>query len=120
MVMTNEEFLSKITNSAINDEFVQRLEGKFGCSLPDLLKRIISISGKQLFFGEEKRLMSFTEIENSTELLHVDFKKKNLIPIIDAYENDFICFNYKTSKWCFFNVNEGVGFSENSSLDELL
>lgn len=118
--MTNEEFLSKITNAAINEEFVQRVEGKFGCSLPGLLRKIISISGKQLFFGEEKRLMSFPEIENSSEQLHIDFKKKNLIPIIDAYENDFICFNFKTNKWCYFNVNEGVSFSENTSLDALL
>lgn len=118
--MTNEDFLKKIKDSTINDEFVIRLEEKFGCSLPELAKKIISVSEKQLFFGEEKRLMSFTEIENSSEQLHVDFRKKNLIPVIDAYENDFICFNYKTNKWCYFNVNEGVIFSDNSSFEALL
>lgn len=118
--MTNEEFFTKITNAAINEEFVNRVENKFGCNLPELVKRIISISEKQLFFGEEKRLMSLTEIENASEQLHVDFKKRNLIPIVDAYENDFICFNYKTNKWCYFNVNDRLCFSENPVLNSLL
>lgn len=118
--MTKEEFLKKINNAVINENNVRKIETKYKCVLPDSIKRILSVSEKQLFFGEEKRLLSFDEIENASEQLHVDFIKRNLIPIIDAYENDFISFNYKTNKWCYFNVNDNSVFYENKDLEAIL
>ena len=118
--MDKEDFLNKMADTEINKETVKKIESKYGCSLPEDVQKIISISKEQLFFDEERRLLSSNEIENASEQLHVDFKKKFLVPVIDAYDNDFICFNYKTKKWCYFNIVDETLFSESESLEAIL
>lgn len=118
--MTREEFLNNVKNAIVNFETVKKIENKYKCTLPEQVKKILSVSESQLFFDEERRLLSTNEIENATEQLHVDFIQKGIIPIIDAYENDFISYNFKSKKWCFFNLNDGSIFSEDTSLESIL
>ena len=118
--MTKEEFLKRMYDTEINASFVQKIETKYACNLPNDVKKILSVSKEQLFFDEERRLLSSNEIENASEQLHVDFQKLGLLPIIDAYENDFISFNYKKKNWCYFNVNDNSIFTENKTKEALL
>ena len=118
--MTREEFLNSVKNVKINLETVKKIEDKYKCTLPEQVKKILSVSERQLFFDEERRLLSTNEIENATEQLHVDFIQKGIIPIIDAYENDFISYNVKSKKWCFLNLNDGSIFSEDINLESIL
>lgn len=119
--MTKEEFLSKVTTASESNETVIKIETMYGnISLPEVVKKIISLSEDSIFFEEDKRLLSKKEILEASKDLHVDFVKKGLIPLIDALDNDFISFSIISKKWCFYNIIEDCIFSEASDIAELL
>lgn len=69
---------------------------------------------------ENARLLSLEEILNAPEELSVDFVSHGLLPVFDAFDNDFICYQVKNGKWCMFNIVDEVSFKKDSTLAELL
>ena len=52
--------------------------------------------------------------------LHVEFKKKGLLPVADCRENDFILYDFINGMWAKFNIVDEIIFKERLSLEELL
>lgn len=118
--MTREKFLKDVDKSSGSNDTVQTVEKMYNVSLPDLVKKIISYSDSTVFFGEERRLLSKKEIINASKDLHVDFVKKGIIPLIDALDNDFICYDLNTKQWCFYNIIDDTSFSETPDISKIL
>lgn len=59
-------------------------------------------------------------ILNADEELQVDFNKYGLIPVFDAYDNDYICYQIKNAKWSMFNIVDEIAFKKDSTLQDLL
>lgn len=59
-------------------------------------------------------------ILNADEELQVNFNKYGLIPVFDAYDNDYICYQIKNAKWCMFNIVDEIAFKKDSTLQDLL
>lgn len=97
-------------------------EDLFGVALSGEVKKItdnmdesISFSGSSYF-----RLLSKAELEECENDMKVSFKALALIPILDAADNDYICYSIKEKAWCKFNIVDGVCFSKKDSILEYL
>ena len=56
----------------------------------------------------EKRILSIEEIRDANEDLEVDFISLQLIPLIDCYDNDYICYDFKNDIWVVFNIVDEI------------
>ena len=70
--------------------------------------------------GPNKRKLTKEDIFMANEELGVDFQAYGLIPIIDIYDNDFICYQIHNNKWCVFNIVDEMSFCKDSSLSNLI
>ena len=52
--------------------------------------------------------------------LHVSFRDKEIIPLIDCGENDFIVYHFMDKIWSKFNIIDETVFKKKNSLEELL
>ena len=65
------------------------------------------------------------KLENSSILdamedLQVNFVEYGIIPVFDAFDNDYICYQIENGKWCMFNIVDEISFKKNSTLKDLL
>lgn len=118
--MTKNEYLIEITNCNIDEAKVTTMERKYHNELPDIVKKIISFSNETIIFDDEWRSLSFIEIYNAKEDLHVDFITEKIIPLIDCGENDFIIYNFKKNNWSKFNIIDDCFFKQKITLEELI
>mgnify|MGYP005773220979 CR=1 FL=1 len=117
--MNKNEFLKTVTETNINYNIIKEIEQIYGCLSSSTVKQLVSVQKETLFF-DDFRLLSNDEIINATEQLHVDFVTKNILPLIDCGDNDFIVFHIKTNKWSRFNIVDECSFKERDSLEEVL
>lgn len=117
--MTNREYLERIEELQIDNAKVSKIEGLYGTEVPEIVKRIISNNDKTIFL-EECRVLSLAEIADAETDLHVDFKGKQILPLFDCMDNDFIVYHYGTGKWSLFNIVDECVFKMRNSLAELL
>lgn len=61
-----------------------------------------------------------SSILDAIEDLQVNFIDYGLIPVFDAYDNDYICYQIENGKWCMFNIVDEVSFKKDSTLNELI
>lgn len=119
MEVTKKEFLKTVAGTKINSDFLSKIEQTYGCLTSSTVQQLVSIQKEALFF-DDFRLLSNDEIINATEELHVDFITRNILPLIDCGDNDFIVFHIKTNKWSRFNIVDECSFKERNSLEEVL
>jgi len=118
--MTTKEFIDNIQNFKVDVKKVSFIEKMYGADLPEVVKLIISNCDATIFIDNDIRVLSFPEITEAEKDLHVDFKSKNIIPIFDCGNNDFIVYNYKRNKWSKFNIIDEVLFKIKDRLEDLL
>lgn len=118
--MTKKEYLNSIANCKVINEKVAKIEKVYMNKIPEIIKKLISYSEQSIFFDDGYRSLSFSEIIDAEEDLHVDFVKQGIIPIIDCGENDFIVYHFNGNNWSLFNIVDECAFKERASLDELL
>ena len=118
--MTLKEFFNVLSTVEISNDKIERIQSEYGAVLPTPLRQIISYSDDTVFFDDERRLLSFSEIANAAEELHVDFKKNKIIPLFDCLDNDFIVYNFDKNTWSFYNIVDKVSFEEVSAITDLL
>jgi len=119
--MDIREYLDEIQSHPVKEENVKAIESRYGFSLPDMVRHIVS--EEDVFFSDEEeiRVLPFDEILNAEEELHADFEGEGIIPLADCYENDFIVYNDREKNWSMYNiVDQDMFFMESSSLSELL
>ena len=93
---------------AVNGDkkFLEKCEKAYGV-FPDEVKKILSNNDDNDFIGGW-RVVSESEVLNPEETVHVDFKKKSLIPVADMMDNNFICYDLKNKVWTLFNMVDKV------------
>ena len=119
MEVNKKEFLKTVTETKINSDLLSKIEQKYGKLTSLTVQQLVSVQKDTLFFGDF-RMLSNDEIVNATEELHVDFITKNILPLIDCGDNDFIVFHIKTNKWSKLNIVDECLFKERNSLEEVL
>jgi hypothetical protein len=117
--MTNKEYLEGMDELQIDNEKVSKIESLYGSKVPEVVKKIISNNDETIFL-EECRVLSLVEIADAETDLHVDFKGKQILPLFDCMDNDFIVYHYGTGKWSLFNIVDECVFKMRDSLAELL
>lgn len=119
--MTGQEYIDIISKKEIVKSKITLIEDLYETKLPELVQKIVSnIDGNPIFLNDEIRILSITEIINAESDLHVDFKKKGIIPLFDCGNNDFITYHFKDKIWSKFNIIDEVSFKKKSNINELL
>ena len=118
--MTKQQYIERISELVTDDNKVERVEKVYGTQIPNVLKGIISNCDEPVFFDDDYRILSLDEIVDAENDLHVDFKIKGIIPIVDCGENDFIVYLYNENIWAMFNIIDEIVYNKKESLDELL
>ena len=120
--MNIKQFIDWLNSvNSINDNVLE-IEKKYQTSFPTEIKKILSVCKDGIFFDDKSfcRLLANIEILNAEEFLHVSFREKNLLPLFEKGDNDFIAYNYKKHMWLFINIVDESIWGEKSSLAEIL
>ena len=78
------------------------------------------IKNPNKYNDSNKRVLSLSEILDANNDMQVDFISLKLIPIIDCFDNDIICYDLNYKNWTMFNIAENIKFNSKKSLDELI
>ena len=116
--MTRKEYLSAVEACEINDARVEEVE-KIYSKIPDLVKKMLSYSTDSIFFDDGYRTLSMAEIMDAEKDLHINFAEKNMMPVADCGENDFIVYHSDTGIWSKFNIVDESMFKRKNSLADL-
>lgn len=118
--MTKKEYIEKLSEMKIDAAKVDKLEKLYGATFPESVRKIISNNDDTVFFDDDYRILSLSEIEAAEKELHVEFRAKNILPLIDCGENDFIVYHYNDDIWSKFNIIDEVVFKKKDAIEELL
>ncbi|MCM1167367.1 MAG: hypothetical protein NC299_16195 [Lachnospiraceae bacterium] len=117
--MKRSEYLTAAAECELNESVIKRVEDKYKCRLPDIVKHIISFSQESIFFDDGYRCLSLDEIVDAEIDLHVDFLERQIIPLFDCGENDFIVYNFASLSWSKFNIVDDCTFKTRKYINEL-
>ncbi len=118
--MNRADYIKETEEFKIDPKKVDIIEKIYQMTLPDIIKKIISNAEESIFFDDDYRILSFDEIKDAADDLHVDFKAKGIIPIADCGENDFIVFHAANNTWSMFNIIDEAIFKTRNSLKDFL
>ncbi len=118
--MTNKEYLKQISQKEVDSDKVKRVASIYGNDMPEMLQKIISNSEETIFLDDGIRILSFGEIVDAENDLHVEFSAKGMIPMADCGDNDFIVYHRDEKIWSKFNIIDETVFKKKNELDELL
>ena len=118
--MTNNEYLKMVQQSELDEDKVRKITDIYSDKLPEIVKKIISCSESGGFLDDELRILSYAEVVNAENDLHVPFKELGIVPLFDSGDNDFIVFDYTNNIWAKFNIVDKILFKKRHSLEELL
>ena len=112
--------INSIMDTPINTDKVAKVQALYEDSFPEFVQRMLSYMEDVVFIDDDLRLLSYREVVNASEELHVDFQTKCILPLIDCGDNDFISYGTDDGTWFLYNIVENVKFKERESLGELL
>lgn len=118
--MDKKEYLKEVESASINEKRVEKIEKLYNADLPETLKKIVSTAKETIFFDDGTRILSYDEIVDAEEDLHVAFKEKGIIPIADCGENDFIVYHFHDTIWSKFNIVDESVFKKKKNISDLL
>ncbi len=120
--MTILEFKEKLECTILRNDVISKINGCYGCEIPDTVAKIVSFTTEGLFFETDSiiKLLSLSEILEASSDLHVDFLEYKCIPLFDTGENDFIVYQFNQSKWAKMNIVDKTIFKQRDNLFELL
>ena len=118
-MMTSAECLHKIQKTDVDNKVAKTLAKVYGPDIPTIVEQIVTLF-KSGGFVNDYRFLSLDEIEYAEDDLHVDFKKRRFVPLIDCGDNDFIVYDYYNEKWMMFNIVEKVSFKKKQHLADIL
>ena len=117
--MTINDYIGKLSGADIDQNKINIIEKAYACSLNELMQKIVSNCEETVFLDDDKRVLTFSEIVNAENELHVCLTQKGIIPIIDCGENDFIVYHYTDGDWAKFNIIDEVLFKRKNDLTEM-
>lgn len=118
--MKKNEYLSSLESVAIDAKKIEKIQKAYNVDLPEVIQKMITLANETLFFDDGTRVLSFEEIVDAEKDLHVAFKEKGIIPLVDCGENDFIVYHFGDRVWSKFNIVDETIFKKKNNLEELL
>ena len=123
--MSKVNFLEEIFNKEVSkdiDKKINEIERLYKAKLPAHAKDFIKFNETQFYNYNESsyRLLAVKEILNANEELEINFVKKELLPLFDTMDNDFICYDFQQDKFCLFNIIEDVKYLTVDSIEEII
>lgn len=118
--MTKKEYLKSLDKVKIDGKKVKKIEKLYTKDLPEIIQKIISCADETVFFDDDTRMLSFDEIVDAREDLHVDFTDKGIIPLADFGENDFLVYHFEDGIWSMFNIEDELAFKKKNKLEDLM
>lgn len=116
--MSLSEYVTWLETQDINESVVSEITMKYHCDLPKIIKKILSSNKETIFLSGERRILSYDEVLQAKDQLHVDFIAYGIIPLIDCYDNNFIVYDYKNNTWNMFNIVDECIFDTKKSLED--
>jgi hypothetical protein len=118
--MKLKDALSNLSDITIDNDFVLRLEKMYDTTLPEDIKRVISINKDTMPYDDFSLLrgLSHAEIEEASGDMAVDFIENGLLPVFDVGDNDYIVFDIREKVWYRYNIVDEVKFCKVFSLLE--
>ena len=113
------DFFESAKTTDIDCVKVEMIEKKYNTSLPKIAQGIISIVDEPLFI-EEYRVISYSEIMNAEDDLHVAFTKMGIIPFVDCMDNAFIVYDFENKSWTRFIIVDKCKFGETGELEKIM
>lgn len=118
--MTKKDYIDSIKKCAISDKVVQQVAAVYTDNLPSEIKQMLSYDQNSIFFEDEYRTLSLSEVLEAEQDLHVNFVALRMIPLVDCGDNDFIIYDFETMMWAKFNIVDECRFKQRESLHEVL
>lgn len=118
--MTAVEYIDELEKKEIDSKKIKKIQEIYAGELPNIIKKIVSHNSETIFLDEGYRIFSYQEIVDAEHDLHVSFKEKRIIPIVDCGENDFIVYWLDEKIWSKFNIVDEIVFKKRNTLIELL
>lgn len=118
--MTVKEYLEQIREKAVNESKAGKIQEVYGCEFPEMVRKIVSACDETVFLDGDKRMLSFVEIINAERELHVDFKNKHMIPVMDCGDNDFVVYHFNDDVWSMFNIVDETIFKKRNSFEDMI
>lgn len=118
--MTGKEYLSSLAGVKPDKEKTDRVASVYTDHLPEIILKIVSNAQEPIFLDDDSRVLSYDEIVDAEKDLHVPFKERGMMPLVDCGENDFIVYHFENRIWSKFNIIEETVFKKKNSLEELL
>ena len=118
--MTKKDYLDKLPEVTIDLGKVQKIQERYGTTLPELIQRMISCCSKAIFFEDGSRMLSYEEIMDAEHDLHVAFRSMKILPLADCGENNFIVYHYEDDIWSKFNIVDETVFKKKNTIFEVL
>ena len=118
--MTKTEYVKSLSGLKLDESLVAKVENVYGGSFPEMVKKVITSAEDTIFFDDDYRVLSVSEMLDAEKDLHVDFKSKGVLPLVDCGDTDFIVYHFNDDIWSKFNIVDETIFKRKVSIDELI
>ena len=102
----------------------QQVEEAYGGYLPLEAWILLSLKDKSPKDNEGNpgslRILGIDYIISASEIMQVDFLTKQLIPLVDCWDNDHLVYDFSRQIFCMFNIADETTFSDYKSLVEFI
>lgn len=117
--MNRKEFLDSLKSVSISPDVKEKVTGIYN-GVPNIILEILTkYPSPELFDENESRTLSLNEVIHAEEDNGVPFGSKNIIPIADFGDNDYIVYNSDQKKWCMYNILDETIFNEEDTFEKL-
>ncbi|MCK5849900.1 MAG: SMI1/KNR4 family protein [Kiritimatiellae bacterium] len=105
-------------------DVIPQLARLYGTQVPEELTELLNTTNGGFIEIDENdcwRLLSLSEMLTASIDLRTDFVGNGLIPIADCKENNFICYDFASSKqYLRFNIVDEMSFDTRAQLADFL
>lgn len=117
--MNRREFIESLKDVSVSADVRDKLSEMYK-EIPDIILKVLTkYPAPELFDENESRTLSLNEVLHAEEDNGVPFKSRNIIPIADFGDNDFIVYDNNQKKWCMYNILDETIFNEEESFEKL-
>lgn len=103
----------------MEEGFIKGLEKKYNITIAGQLKEILLFcENDPIHFYEQRRLLSIDEILNYN--LELQIEDKNIIPLVDCYDNDFLIYDVESKTFMFCYIVDGIKYDKLNDINEFI
>lgn len=117
--MNRKEFVDSLKEVSVSADVKSRVSEVYN-DVPEIVLKILTkYPSPELFDENESRTLSINEVLHAEEDNGVLFKSKQIVPIADMGDNDFIVYDGTAAIWCMYNILDETIFNESKDFESL-